>query len=203
MCVEFQVFQNIFFSQNRKLGKSRSNAFARGLPNFSILGKKLFWKTWNSTHIHWGTKWLEEGSKVFSKLVWPKYKVRIWHMKKIPYFPNFWKSKIWNMRVVILNQGLRPKFWEKICIFSGSGCMNAPFFLKRLYIEGVQKNYLFFPWRPTPLTYYPPNECKYRNYSLFCEMGIYGGKARTPGESCSNCLQWTQLFPKISTGSIA
>ena len=105
--------------------------------------------------------------------------------------------------MVILNLGLRQKFWEKICIFSGSGCMHAPFFLKRLYIEGVQKNYLFFHWRSSPLTYYPPNECKYRNYSLFCEMGVFGGKGRTPGESCSNCLQWTQLFSKISTGSIA
>ena len=34
--------------------------------------------------------------------------------------------------------------------------MHAPFFLKRLYIEVVQKNYSFFPWRSIPLTYHPP-----------------------------------------------
>ena len=120
-------------------------------------------------------------------------------------FPSLWT--IYNqkkqLRVVISNQPLRPKFWEKICIFSGSGCMNAPFFVKGLYTEGVRKNYLFFPWRSTSLTYYPPNECKYRKYSLFCEMMVFGGKGRTPGESFSNCLQWTQLFSKNSTGSIA
>ena len=75
------------------------------------------------------------------------------------------------MRLVILNMGLRAKFREKISIFPGSGWMNAPFFLKRQYIEGLQKSYLFFPWRSPPLTYYPLNKCKYRNYSLFCEMG--------------------------------
>ena len=54
------------------------------------------------------------------------------------------------MRVVILNHHLRAYLWEKICIFQGSDCMNAPFFLKRQYIEGLQKNYLFFPWRSPP-----------------------------------------------------
>ena len=111
-------------------------------------------------------------------------------------------SELFKMRLVILNTGLRPKFREKIGIFPRSGCMNAPFFLKRQYIEGLQKKYLFFPWRSPPLTYYPLNKCKYRNYSLFCEMGGFWGKGRTPGERWPKCLQWTQLFWKNSIGSL-
>ena len=36
-----------------------------------------------------------------------------------------------------------------------------------------QKNDLFFPWRSLLGTYYPLNVGKYRNYSLFCEMGHF------------------------------
>ena len=106
------------------------------------------------------------------------------------------------MRVVILNPGIRLKNWRKICIFPGSNCMDAPFFWKRQYIEWLQKSYLIFPWRSPLMTYYPPNECKYRNYSLFCEMGGFWNKGRTPGERWPKCLQWTQLFSKIATWSI-
>ena len=108
-----------------------------------------------------------------------------------------------NVRLVILNKATRAHFWEKISIFPGSGWMNAPFFLKRQYIEGLQKNYLFFPWRSSPLIYYPLNVDKYRNYSLFCEMGAFWGKGRTPGERWPKCLQWTQLFWKNCLGSIS
>ena len=104
--------------------------------------------------------------------------------------------------LIILIMELPGHFWEKISIFPGSGCMHAPFFLKRQYIEGLQKINSFFPWRSPLMTYYPPNERKYRNYSLFCEMGGFWNKGRTPGERWPKCLQWTQLFSKISTRSI-
>ena len=106
------------------------------------------------------------------------------------------------LRVVILNPGVGAKFWRKICIFPGSVSTNAPFFLKRQYIEELQKSNLFFPWRSPLMTYFPPNERKYRNYSLFCEMGGFWKKGQTPGERWPKCLQWTQLFSKISTRSI-
>ena len=106
------------------------------------------------------------------------------------------------MRVVILNPGILLKFWRKICIFPGSDSTNAPFFLKRQYIKELQKINLFFPWRSPLMTYFLPNERKYRNYSLFCEMGGFWKKGRTPGERWPKCLQWTQLFSKISTRSI-
>ena len=54
--------------------------------------------------------------------------------------------------------------------------MNAPFFLKRQYIERVSGENLFFPWRSPLVTYDPLNECKYRNYSLFREMGDFEKK---------------------------
>ena len=107
-----------------------------------------------------------------------------------------------NLRVVILNPDPWAKFERNFCGFPGSACMNAPFFLKTQYIDGLQKIYLFFPWRSPMMTYFPLNECKYRNYSLFCEMGGFWKKGRTPGESWPKCLQWTQLFSKISIGSL-
>ena len=104
------------------------------------------------------------------------------------------------MRLVILNKGLRAKFREKISIFPGSGCINAPFFLKRQYIEGLQKNYLFFPWRSPPLTYYPLNKCKYRNYSLFCEMGDFEEKVGRQGKGDQNVCNEPNYSQKIPLG---
>ena len=115
---------------------------------------------------------------------------------------EFW-WEISKMRVVILNPGPRPKFERNFCGFPGSDGMNAPFFLKRQYIEGLQKINLFFPWRSPMMTYFPPNECKYPNYSLFCEMGGFCKKGRTPGERWPKCLQLTQLFWKNCLGSIS
>ena len=58
--------------------------------------------------------------------------------------------------------------------------MTAPFFVKRQYIKGLQKIFIY-PLAVPPLwQYYPLNKCKYRNYSLFCEMGAFWGKGRTP-----------------------
>ena len=78
-----------------------------------------------------------------------------------------------------------------------------PLFFEKTIHRGASKKYLFFPWRSPLLTYYPLNKCKYWNYSLFCEMGGFWEKGRTPGERWPKCLQWTQLFSKISTGSLA
>ena len=75
------------------------------------------------------------------------------------------------MRVVILNLHPGRYFGAIFCFSTGSTIMDAPFFLKGQYINGYQKIKLFFPWRSPSATYDPLNECKYRNYSLFCEMG--------------------------------
>ena len=78
-----------------------------------------------------------------------------------------------------------------------------PFFCKDNTSRCFKNKELIFPWRSSPLIYYPLNVDKYRNYSLFCEMGAFWGKGRTPGERWPKCLQWTQLFSKISIGSQA
>ena len=49
------------------------------------------------------------------------------------------------MRVVILNPGLRAKFWRPFCSFSGSTCMNAPFFWNDNTSRGFRKVIYFFP----------------------------------------------------------
>ena len=60
-----------------------------------------------------------------------------------------------NLRVVILNQHGVRHFCVFICFVTGSECMDAPFFLKRQYIEKVTWENLFFPWRSTMTTYDP------------------------------------------------
>ena len=100
------------------------------------------------------------------------------------------------MRVVILDPHPRWFLSVFICFETGSEWLNAPFFLKRQYIESDSWENLFFPWRSPLVTYDPLKECKCRNYSLFREMGGFWGKGRTPGERWPKCLQLTQLFRK-------
>ena len=51
------------------------------------------------------------------------------------------------LRVVILNQDPRLSFHQNLRGFPGSASLNAPFFLKRQYIEEVTN---FFPGGPPP-----------------------------------------------------
>ena len=102
--------------------------------------------------------------------------------------------------------GTVRKSWpfEKKTVFSQEvDAWMPPFFWKDNTSRGFKKNINFFPGGPLSFTYYPLNKCKYRNYSLFYEMGGFWGKGQTPGERWPKCLQWTQKFSKHSTGSLA
>ena len=100
-----------------------------------------------------------------------------------------------HLRVVILHPGLRAKFWRKICIFPGSDCTNAPFFLKRHYIEELQKINLFFPWRSTYFSYWNHHNGKYRKKTLFRLKGGFEGNTWTPGERTRKYLHLVELSP--------
>ena len=59
------------------------------------------------------------------------------------------------MRVIILDEDPRQDFRVFICFETGKKQMDAPFFLKQEYFEGVTWENLFFPWR-SPLSTYDP-----------------------------------------------
>ena len=64
--------------------------------------------------------------------------------------------------------------------------MDAPFFVKQQYLEGVTWENLFFPWRSLMSTYDPLYGGKSRKYSLFWTEGDLEEKVKRQGKDDQN-----------------